>query len=90
MRTAAKSIVVLVFLAGAWYALRWAAGYQSMNDYFYCAESVGIKEKLRQSSNEQEAIAEVTKVIDCMEGRSSYLSKIFFNREEAIASIEIK
>ena len=90
MRTAVKSVMVLVVLAGAWYALRWAAGYQSINDYFYCAESVGIEERLQQASSEQEAVAEVTKVIDCMESRSSYLSKIFFNREDAIASIKFK
>ena len=82
-------IIIILLSTGTYYGLKFYAAHRTQINIHSCGKDLGTSEKIKSSKSEDEIRAALTNLIQCVDKRMTFPSSMFFNKQEAMNSIEI-
>jgi hypothetical protein len=80
---------VLVII-GAWYATKAFAQYQTFKTVVFCAQEMDLGNRTKAAKSQDQQRQVLIDYVICVDRKLGFPATLFFNKDEAIASIKIE
>lgn len=80
--------MAILLAIGAWYSLKTYAAYQTLAQLQACGKEIDLSKRIKSARSETEQRALLVMEIECLDRKLGFPASLFFDKSEAIASIE--